>query len=239
MIRAAFAPHEPLRAHAALDPAAYAIICESLIAAFQRDGVTRALFRALLDGAGVDTARVYWDRLRLRIQPPGENHASRRLRNLAPHRDTWGSNLLCQINWWAPLYPVTPERGMVIYPAHWRTPIANTSAAWDFDELIATRRRGGDYPQLPVATGEVDKRGAWPAVIDPGELLSFSGAHLHAGIPNRTEVARFNIETRTVSIDDLTGHRGAPDLDHAAPRRPLDWFKRIDDETPLSAQYEP
>ena len=52
MIRAAFAPHEPLRAHAALDPAEYAIICESLIAAFQRDGAARALFRALLDGAG-------------------------------------------------------------------------------------------------------------------------------------------------------------------------------------------
>lgn len=36
MIRAAFAPHDPLRAHAALGPAAYAIICESLIAAPRR-----------------------------------------------------------------------------------------------------------------------------------------------------------------------------------------------------------
>ena len=86
-----------------------------------------------------------------------------------------------------------------------------------------------------MATGEVDERGAWPVVIDPGELLSFSGAHLHASMPNSTEFARFNLETRTVSIDDLADNRGAPDIDHAAPRRPTGWFSRIDDGAPLSA----
>lgn len=235
MIRSAFAPHDPLRAHGALEPTPYAEISEPLIAAFQRDDEVRALFRGLFVAAGVDTSRVYWDKLRLRIQPPGEGHGSRHVLNLPPHRDTWGSNLLCQINWWTPLYPVTAERTLVLYPAHWDKPIENSSAAWDFDALLATRRRGGDYPQLPVATGAIDRRGAWPAVIEPGELLSFSGAHLHASVANSTDVARFNIETRTVSIDDLTNNRGAPDLDHAAPRRPTGWFERIDDGAPLSA----
>ncbi len=234
MIRAAFAPHDPLRAHQALEPAAYAKIAEALIKAFRHDDHVRALFRSMLKAAGVDIRQVFWDKLRLRIQPPGEHHMSRHVFDLPAHRDTWGSNLLCQINWWAPLYPLTTMRTMILYPAHWQTPIANSSAAWDYDDMRRTRRRGGDYPLLPVATGEIDRRGAWPVVIDPGELLCFSGAHLHASLPNRSDVARFNIETRTVCLDDLKEERGAPDRDHAAPRRPLEWFVRIDDGAPLT-----
>jgi hypothetical protein len=241
MIRAAFAPHDPLRAHGALDPAAYTDIAEALIAAFQRDDEVRSLFRAMFTDAGVDTGRVYWDKLRLRIQPPGISHMSRHVRNLPAHRDSWGSNLLAQINWWAPIYPLTALRTLVLYPAHWQTPIANTSAAWDYEALRRAHRQenrqtGGDYPLLPVASGEIDRADAWPAVIEPGALLCFSGAHLHASIPNSTDVARFNIETRTVSLDDLIAHRGAPDLDHAAPRRPLEWFTRIDDGAALDGK---
>lgn len=236
MIRAAFAPHDPLRAHEALEPAAYGEVAEALIADFQRDDHVRTLFRAMLEAAGVDSGRVYWDKLRLRVQPPGERHGSRHMLNLPPHRDSWGSNLRCQINWWAPVYPLTPGRTLVIYPAHWQTAIANTSAAWDFDDLRASVRRGEEYPLLPVATGAIDEAGAWPVVIDPGELLCFSGAHLHASIPNGTAVARFNIETRTVALDDLNAARGAPDHDHAAPRRPLEWFSRIDDGAPLRGE---
>lgn len=71
-----------------------------------------------------------------------------------------------------------------------------------------------------MANGLIDTADAWAAVIDPGEMLCFSGAHLHASIPNTTDVARFNIETRTVCIDDLAAERGAPDLDHTAPAAP-------------------
>ena len=235
MIRAAFAPHDPLGAHEALAPAAYSEIAGGLMAAFEQDNRVRALYREMLEAAGVDPARVYWDRLRLRIQPPGERHMSRRVMNLPPHRDSWGSNLLAQLNWWAPIYPVTAERTLVIYPAHWSAPVANTSADWDYHELRAKRRAGGDaYPLLPVATGEVDTRGAWACVIEPGDLLCFSGAQLHASVPNTTALARFSTEVRTVCIDDLRLGRGAPEVDGAALRRPLDWFGRMADGKPLA-----
>ena len=230
MVRAAFAPHHPLTAHAVLDPDGYAEAANVLIDAFARDAEIGALYRAALSAAGVDPGRVYWDCPRLRIQPPGERHTGRRVMNLPPHRDSWGSNLPAQINWWAPIYPVSAGRTMVVYPAHWRTPIANSSAGWDYDALRARRRRGDDsYPLLPVATGAVDTAGAWPAVIDPGDLLCFSGTHLHASAPNATGVARFSTEVRTVCLDDLRAGRAAPDIDGAAPRRPLGWFKRIAD----------
>lgn len=239
MIRAAFAPHDPLTAHEALEPAAYAEIAEALIAAFEKDATVRARYRAILEAAGVDGSRVYWDRLRLRIQPPGEGHMSRRVMNLPPHRDSWGSNLLAQLNWWAPIYPLTAERTLVVYPAHWSTPIANTSAGWDYHELRARRRAGDDsYPLLPVATGDVDTSDAWACVIEPGDLLCFSGAQLHASVPNTTPLARFSTEVRTVGIDDLRLGRAAPDIDGGAPRRPLEWFGRIADGAPLSEVFK-
>lgn len=36
MVRAAFAPHDPLTAHAVLEPAAYSEVAETLIAAFEK-----------------------------------------------------------------------------------------------------------------------------------------------------------------------------------------------------------
>ncbi len=210
MIRAAFSPHDPLTAHTKLTPAANADIAEKLITAFAKDADVADCYQAALVAAGVDPNRVYWDRLRLRIQPPGHNHMSCRVMNLAPHRDTWGSNVLAQHNWWAPIYPVSPERTMVIYPAYWRNAITNTSGDWDYHELLARRRAGDDsYPLLPVATGQVDDSSAWSCDISPGDLLCFSGAHLHASVPNTTPLTRFSTEVRTVCLDDLNHGRAA------------------------------
>ena len=234
MIRAAFTPHDPLTAHTKLAPAAYADIAEGPIAAFAKDAGVADSYQAALVAAGVDPGRVYWDRLRLRIQPPGDSHMSRRVVNLAPHRDTWGSNVLAQHNWWAPIYPITAKRTLILYPAHWRQAIANTSGDWDYHELLTRRQAGDDsYPLLPVATGRVDDGNAWPCDINPGDLLCFSGAHLHASVPNTTPQTRFSTEVRTVCLDDLRHGCGAPNVDGTAPRQPLEWFNRMADGAPL------
>lgn len=239
MIREVFAPHDPLVAQGALTSVAYADKSEALIRTFERDPGIRNLYRAALEAVGVDASLTYWDRLRLRIQPSGETHMSRRVMNLAPHRDSWGSNVMAQVNWWAPIYPVTAERTMVIYPAHWDRPIANTSADWDFEALRLRSQRGDDsYPLLPVATEPVDRTSAWPVVIEPGDLLCFSGAHLHASVPNTTGITRFSTEVRTANIEDLRAGRGAPNVDGAAPRQPLEWFHSLADGASLAAAFK-
>jgi ectoine hydroxylase-related dioxygenase (phytanoyl-CoA dioxygenase family) len=70
-------------------------------------------------------------------------------------------------------------------------------------------------------------------IVEPGDLLCFSGAHLHASVPNTSGVTRFSLEARTVNVDDVASRRGAPNLDGQAPRIPLDWFHHIEDEVPL------
>jgi hypothetical protein len=52
-------------------------------------------------------------------------------------------------------------------------------------------------------------------------------------VPNRSGVARFSIETRTVDADDLAAGRGAPNVDGAAPRVAVEWFHRVSDGAPL------
>jgi ectoine hydroxylase-related dioxygenase (phytanoyl-CoA dioxygenase family) len=73
-------------------------------------------------------------------------------------------------------------------------------------------------------------------VIEPGDFLCFSGAHLHASVPNVSEETRFSVELRTVNIDDFTRNRGAPDLDGRAPQVPLEWFHSMVDGSPLRRQ---
>jgi hypothetical protein len=65
-------------------------------------------------------------------------------------------------------------------------------------------------------------------------MLCFSGAHLHASVPNTSPLTRFSTEVRTVCLDDLNHGRAALDLNGVAPRQPLEWFNRMADGAPLS-----
>jgi hypothetical protein len=47
----------------------------------------------------------------------------------------------------------------------------------------------------------------------PGAILRFSGAHLHSTIPSTSGRTRFSSDFRTVHIDDVAAHRGAPNID--------------------------
>ena len=63
--------------------------------------------------------------------------------------------------------------------------------------------------------------------MEPGELLCFSGAHLHASVPNTSGVARFNLEMRTVNIDDIRQNHGAPNIDAHGNHVMSHWFRNI------------
>jgi hypothetical protein len=204
---------------------------EALQQRFRADGQARRLFRSALESVGVDVERTYWDRLYLRVQVPSATGAG----SLGCHRDTWSSNIYEQVNWWTPIRPITAERTIAFYPAYWTRPIENSSARWDLEAIRARRATGEDLdvPIVPEPTEPVDVSSELRIVIEPGDLLCFSGAHLHASVPNTSSEARFSIEVRSVNADDLRSGRGAPNLDGHAPRVPFEWFERITDRSPL------
>jgi hypothetical protein len=211
---------------------------DELRSRFRDDGELKRLFRASLAHAGVDPARTYWDSPYLRVVPPVDRDAERQIGRIGFHRDTWGSNVLQQTNWWTTIRPLSRDRTIAVYTAYWSKPIENTSAGWDLDEIRALRRSGipdEDLPIVPEPTEPVDTSSELRIIIEPGDLLCFSGAHLHASVPNVSERTRVSVELRTVNLDDFLRGRGAPDLDGHAPQVQLEWFRSIAGGSPLSA----
>jgi hypothetical protein len=204
------------------------------------DPRAKRLLAAALEEVGVDSERSYWDKVHLRIVPPATGE--RQIGRIGFHRDTWGSNLLQQTNWWMTIRPLASERTIAFYPRYWSRPIENNSASWDLDEIRERRRSGErdeDIPIVPEPTEPVDTESELRIVLEPGDLLCFSGAHLHASVPNATAETRCSIELRTVNVDDLARDRGAPDLDGNAPLVPLEWFRSMADGRPLRREEEP
>ncbi|MFC5699002.1 hypothetical protein ACFPU0_26130 [Pseudomonas sp. GCM10022186] len=197
----------------------------------------RLLWRELLEGLGFDAERVACDRLHLRFQPHQEPRRSapraRTTATIAFHRDTWGSNLYGQTNWWAPVYPITEERTFAIYPSLWRRALPNTSAGFDMQAILQRSHRDGrnsvDADEaIPHLLGEPAAEGV-PVLLEPGELIAFSGAHAHAGVGNSSGLTRISFETRTLLIQDLKDGRGAPNVDGYAPWMTPGLFRRLSD----------
>ena len=201
---------------------------------FARDPRVKELVCAALETVGADLAETFWDRLYLRMQAPDRSGDSSG-QTLAPHRDTWSSNVYQQTNWWTPIRPVSEERTIAFFPAYWLVPIGNTSADWDLDE-VRVRRKAGDtaVEMVPELTEPVDPSSELRIVIEPGDLLCFSGAHLHASVPNTSDRARVSLEIRTVNAADMK-RKGALNIDGQAPRVPLNWFRGVRDGAPLSS----
>lgn len=195
------------------------------VRARNRVGTDQALarhWRDVLAAVGYRQESTWFDRIRLRVVPSRTDIDHRRLKALPAHRDTWGSGIMAQINWWLPLYALHETRTMLLWPEAFRDPVANNSAEWDFDEFKHAER---GYPLLPVAEA-CPRWSATPVLIEPGEVLAFSAAHLHAGARDASGLTRFGIDSRTVSEDDRRSGRGAPNVDGAARTEMWRWYVR-------------
>lgn len=214
---------------------------DQLRRAVRKDAAVRGPLRAALGAVGMDPAANYGDGPGVRVQMAHSQSGRRRVSPLGIHRDTWGTRVNSQVNWWAPVFPTTGERTLAFYPSRFRTPVANDSAGWDFAELLRRLRSEGpepDYPLLPLATEALPEAEALAVSLLPGDLLAFSGAHLHASVPNRTDRTRLSWEVRTVTGEDERAGRGAPEVDSEATRRTLQLFRRLTDRERLG-EMEP
>lgn len=220
----------PDRVHERLAEDAVNESAGGLQSAIQKDAMLAQMVNEALEAVGVDVQRTFGDGLKQRVQMASSRSGARRVSPLGAHRDTWGSNVMAQTNWWAPVYSTTPERTLAMFPTLFDRPVANTSAGWDFGELLRRIKQEGpepDYPLLPLASDPPDFREALPISIEPGDLLCFSGAHLHASVPNTTDRTRLSWELRTVNGDDVAAGRGAPNVDGSPVRTTYQLFRGL------------
>jgi hypothetical protein len=198
----------------------------------RQDSEVAKRLNTAFEAVGVDLHATFGDGLKQRVQVAGSRSERRMLRPLAPHRDSWGTNIPCQTNWWAPLYTTTPQRTLALFPSHFARAVPNNSEGWDFRELLRKMKEQGpepDYPLLPLAQETPPEAEALPISLLPGDLLCFSSAHLHGSVPNQTDRTRLSFEVRTVNAHDVAAGRGAPNVDGRALRTPYQLFKRLTD----------
>lgn len=206
---------------------------------FRKDPKMRQLFFEVLKQCGVDIQHSYYDHFPMRIVPFANSHDGAQRAAIGHHRDSWGSNIHCQQNWWAPLYSLEPQRSITFYPDYWSQPLANNTAQWRFTDYQASRKQSAPersvaYPSAPSPSEAVDERNAVQLMLNPGDVLNFASAHLHASAINTTQRTRFSVEMRTICQADLEAGRFAPNVDNEGTPAMYSWFKSITTLEPLS-----
>ena len=232
----AFGTPDPQNAESRMDADAFKAAVKTARQSVDTDGQVNALWHGLLAALGIDLQDMFGDRLRLRIVPSNASHCGLRHQPLPAHRDSWGSGFEAQVNWWMPLYPLSPDRTMVLWPDAFSTPVANSSGNWSLEAFKAAQANGEAYPLLPAVDAEPAPLGAAPVVVQPGELLAFSSAHLHASRSDTSGISRFSLDTRTLRLSDIRSGRGASNVDNAVAEKQHAWFKRFSDGTGLDQQ---
>ena len=166
-----------------------------------------------------------------------------------PHRDTWYSAPHCQINWWMPVYELSPENGMAFHPRYWNTPVPNDSAKYDYYVWNAQHRgahvvanlKSDDRP-LPRATTAVEVDPQLRLLPPVGGRSSSRERRCIRSVPNTSGRTRYSIDFRVVHLGDVAQKQGASWCDeHCTGTTMRDYLRctdlaRIPDE--LMALYE-
>jgi hypothetical protein len=236
------APYPPVEIHRHFDRDALARYLGDVQGEYSRSPEIKRLWCALFEAVGLDPDDTARDRLMLRFQvhsEPGSTPPwSRSTATVGFHRDSWGTNLSAQVNWWGPVWPITAGRTFAIHPRLWDVPIPNDSADFDLADVMERLRRApeslGPGQLAPRPVQAVDPDGGVPVVLEPGDIIAFSSAQAHVGVPNHTALTRISLETRTVSISDVRARRGAPHVDGQARWVAPGLFHRLSDGMALN-----
>jgi hypothetical protein len=234
MLAEAFGDIDPRKIQDHKTPEEVSEILATLKPAFIHHPECKRLLPQVMAERGVDLNATYFDVPRMRSAYPSHFLSSGIAYAFHPHRDTWYSAPMCQLNWWMPIFPVLADNAMGFYPKHFSTPVENSSDTYNYYEwntinrATAAQNVRSDTRQQPKAQAPID-----PVSVrylpPPGGVILFSGAQLHETVKNTTDTARYSIDFRTVHIDDVRGRKGAPNIDsHSTGTTMRDYLRATD-----------
>ena len=239
MLVKAFAPHHPTEAQFHWDVEDYAAVLGELKPAFIHHPRAKEAIRTLLAERGCDLEETYFDVPRLRTSTAQGYLTTGIAFAFHPHRDTWYSAPMCQLNWWLPVYPIEPNNGMAFHPEYWNQPAKNSSETYNYQEWVkhsrfaAAEQIGKDTREQPKAQEEL-KLDPQVRIVSPAEGVTiFSAAQMHSSVPNTTDQTRISIDFRTVNLSDLKDRRGAPNIDSRCTGTTMGDYVRASDFTHL------
>jgi hypothetical protein len=235
MAEEAFAPRDPETAQEEMEVEEYAALLADLKPRFIHDPESKRLIQEMLTDLGCDPEKVYFDVPRMRTSTSHGYLTSGIAYAFHPHRDTWYSAPQSQFNWWLPIYPITADNGVAFHPRYWYTPVKNSSRTYNYAVWNATSRKEAakhvksDTRVQPKPEEELELDPQIRPICEPGGLIIFSAAQMHSSVPNTSGRTRFSIDFRTVHIDDVAEHRGAPNIDSECTGTTMGDYLRISD----------
>jgi ectoine hydroxylase-related dioxygenase (phytanoyl-CoA dioxygenase family) len=202
---------------------------------FRRMGALRRLFytdprfhdhlRAVVAAAGFCVKDVAFDPLRLRVVDHLGHENPSAAAVYYPHRDTWYGHPSALIVGWIALDDLLPEETFWFFPQNFAAPAPNDSEIFDYDAWV----RDGWSLKIGWQDPEAGRRARYPRFTGgarpapavgfgcaAGELLLFSGAHLHETRSHALGRTRFSLDFRLVHLGDAAAGRGAPNVDGRA-----------------------
>ena len=205
----AFAPFDPRQAQYHFHVEKYVEILAVLKPKFIHDANCKELIRAIFTELGCDTAKTYFDVPRLRTMTHGDYLTAGLAYPFHPHRDTWFSAPPSQLNWWIPVYDIRPDNTMAFLPKYTSRPIRNSSREYNYYKWNNEGRREAakqiktETRKQPQAEEPIELEPQTRVVCPVGGVVIFSGAQMHATVPNTSGHTRFSIDFRSVHLDDV------------------------------------
>jgi hypothetical protein len=219
LVEQAFSPYDPRKVQESMPVERCVELLADLKPKFIHHARSKQLIKEILAERGCELEKTYFDVPRLRTAFPSDYLSSGIAYAFHPHRDTWYSAPFSQINWWLPVYEVSPENGMAFHSRYWSEVVPNSSKTYNYYEWNRTSRQNA--AQHVKADTRVQPRPAMSLDPDPqlrivpevGGSMLFSAAQLHSTVPNTSGLTRYSIDFRTVHLDDVWSRSGAPNLD--------------------------
>jgi hypothetical protein len=228
-----FGPYNPEYAHEHLDMEEMAKVLGSWKPRFIHSSRSKDLVCDVIREAGFCPEGTHYDVPKPRTSFP-VGHLTTGIAYAFPwHRDVWYGAPAQQINWWMPVLSVRDDNSMRFDLQSFDHAVPNTSSDFDYyrnntARLSTASQVSGEHQVRPAAMDHLPAD-ALSVVPAPGAVMLFSGAQLHSSIPNRSGMARFSVDFRTVDVADLEAGRGAPLVDCDCTGTAIRDFRRVAD----------
>ncbi|OUC14815.1 MAG: hypothetical protein B0A82_10860 [Alkalinema sp. CACIAM 70d] len=219
MIEEAFGGLDPKLAQYEMSVEQYVEIVAPLKPQFIHHPKTKGLIQDILREFACDLESTYLDVPRLRMVTANNYLTSGVGYAHHPHRDTWYSAPMCQLNWWLPIYDIESECSMAFHPKYWSQGVSNESHTFNYYDWNRNGRKNAsqhiksDTRKQPHATETIELEPQVRFVCPPGGIVLFAGAQMHSTVPNTSGFTRYSIDFRTVHLDEVVNMGGAPNVD--------------------------
>ncbi len=219
LIADAFPGIDPRTAQYRYDVREFASVLAKLKPAFIHHPDCKKIIPRMLESIGCDLDQTHFDIPRMRSSTSNNYLTTGIAYAFHPHRDTWYSAPMCQINWWLPIFEIEAGNAMAFHPNYFSRSVMNDSDTYNYQEwntklrFNAVEQIGADTRPQPKPQEKIALDPEIVVVAPPGGMMLFSAAQLHSSIPNQSGVTRFSIDFRCVHLGDLIERRGARNVD--------------------------